>query len=102
MTESLREYYASRTPFEPHSGETYLNINGITYLCKCGRGLGEAVMQNPRSGWTFIAKGIGMYADGRIDWDHSTGGAFETVEQGREPQESNPQPATRPALSDLK
>ena len=97
MTESLREYYASRTPFEPHSGETYLNINGITYLCKRSRGLGEAVMQNPRSGWTFIARGIGMYANGRIDWGHSTGGTFETVEQGCEPQESNPQP-----VADLK
>ena len=29
------------------------------------------------SGWTFKAHGLGMYSDGRIDWDYSTGGRFK-------------------------
>ena len=36
-------------------------------------------MKNIKSGWTFMAHGIGIYIDSRIDWDYSTGGRFEEV-----------------------
>ena len=43
-----------------------------------------AEMQNIKSGWTFIAKGIIRYNDGTIEWDYSVGGHFEQKEGGEE------------------
>lgn len=74
-----REYRRTRKGFTPRSGEIYENEGGGQYLCVSGRmGVGPeiATMRNTKSGWQFIAHGIGIYEDGRIDWDYSTGGRF--------------------------
>ena len=70
-----------RRPFQPKAGHVYRNHGGGDFLC-----LGHirkeyytgwtARMQNIASGWTFEARGICCYADGRIDWDYSVGGQF--------------------------
>lgn len=67
-----------RTPFTPAAGETYKNAGGGSFLCirpaldtkHC------AIMQNVKTGWTLKANGCGIYPDGSIDWDYSTGGHF--------------------------
>lgn len=71
-----------RTKFTPAEGEQYKNAGGGTFRClSSGKGLpaGEATMQNVASGWTFEAHGCGIYDDGTIDWDYSTGGCFAEV-----------------------
>lgn len=65
-----------RKPFTPQPGAGYWNQGGGVYDCISVQGERSAVMQNRKSGWTFTAHGIGMYADGSIDWDYSTGGRF--------------------------
>lgn len=65
-----------RTKFNPEVGETYKNHGGSEYRCISSDGEHNAIMQNTSSRWTFIAKGCGIYEDGTIDWDHSTGGYF--------------------------
>ena len=72
-----------RTKFTPEQGKTYKNQGGGTFRClRSGGFLGghEATMQNVASGWTFTAKGCGIYENGAIDWDYSTGGRFEEVQ----------------------
>ena len=70
-----REYRDSRKAFRPEVGGVYENQGGGIFRClKSGRD--RSKMQNVRSGWTFQAHGVGVYADGRIDWDYSTGGVF--------------------------
>lgn len=61
--------------FGPDVGEVYENVGGGMYRCLM-IGDGSALMRNVLSGWTFIAHGLGVYADGRIDWDYSTDGKF--------------------------
>lgn len=73
-----------RTKFTPEQGKIYKNQGGGTFRClRSGGFLGdhEATMQNVASGWTFTAKGCGIYEDGTIDWDYSTGGRFEEVQR---------------------
>lgn len=83
MTEEKKAYYRSRQAFEPEAGGAYENEGGGTFRClKSYRWLYDrstAVMQNVKSGWTFTAHGIGIYKDGRIDWDYSTDGHFGEV-----------------------
>ena len=81
--------------FKPEVGQVYENRGGGYFKC-----IGEAYeddtpffhgggnsrycaeMQSTRSGWTFLAKGIIQYADGKIEWDHSVGGYFDRTEEG--------------------
>ena len=70
-----KEYIKTRKPFEPEEREEYENEGGGTFRCVRSYGT-DAVMRNTRSGWEFIAHGIGIYEDGRIDWDYSTYGSF--------------------------
>ena len=73
-------YIRSRTPFSPEPGKIYENEGGGRFLCE-GRwhlARGAHWMINIVSGWRFLAHGCGIYADGRIDWDYSTDGRFET------------------------
>ena len=68
-----------RKPFVPKVGETYENEGGGRYLClNYGVHNGKVlpVMRNTVSGWTLYAHGVGIYDDGRIDWDYSTGIGF--------------------------
>lgn len=77
----------------PTVGQVYINRGGGKYLCLSAgtrpcptyyNASGYAsstsgVFRNVKSGWTFTAKGIIQYADGTIEWDHSTDGRFEEV-----------------------
>ena len=68
----------NRAKFNPAVGDEYINEgNGIIYRCiECLDEPGTAILQSTESGWTFKAHGLGMYSDGMIDWDFSTGGHF--------------------------
>lgn len=81
-------------PLSPTVGQTYRNRNGCEYLC-LGKdtahgmidyvvpglvGLPNGRFRNMRSGWTFVAKDIMMYADGTIEWGRSLDGRFEPLE----------------------
>ena len=70
----------NRESFEPYPGRIYTNHGGGRFLCIGG---GEesfsSVMKNIASGWTLEAHNIGIYDDGTIDWDYSTGGFFKEM-----------------------
>lgn len=71
-----------RTKFTPKPGKIYKNAGGGSFRCLRAEGFiadHNAEMQNTASGWTFTAHGCGIYGDGTIDWDFSTGGRFEEV-----------------------
>lgn len=65
-----------REKFTPKEDKVYTNHGGGVFRCMSALANGIAVMQNINSGWTFTAEGCGIYEDGTIDWDHSTGGYF--------------------------
>lgn len=81
-------------PFSPAIGQVCVNRGGGRYRClSAGTGYGpvyfnaaggsssiSAVFRNVKSGWTFTAKGVIRYVDGSIEWDHSSDGLFEEVE----------------------
>ena len=73
-----KEYRDSRKTYQPEVGGLYENEAGGIFRCSnVSRWTpGVATMRNERSGWTFEAHGIGIYKDGRIDWDYSTDGYF--------------------------
>ena len=76
----MKEKLATRKSFVPVKGLVYTNIGGGDFKCLtnyCGQPF--AIMQNIRSGWTFIAHGLGIYCTGEIDWDYSTEGRFEKI-----------------------
>lgn len=84
MTEERRAYLRSRRPFTPGIGRVYTGAGSSgTYRC-IDSWCREAILQNLRSGWTFLAHGIGCYADGAIDWDYSTGGSFAKMPEKEE------------------
>jgi len=75
-------------------GKVYRNRGGGEYRClkqetedvqfAYYNAVGEpsstaGVFQNIKSGWSFTAKRIIQYADGTIEWDHSTEGRFEEI-----------------------
>lgn len=82
MTDQMKAYYRTRTKFRPVKGCTYENAGGGIFRCTnlFNFFFNDAVMQNIKSGWTFVAHGVGVYEDGRIDWDYSTGGRFEEAQ----------------------
>ena len=65
----------TRQKFRPEVGKVYQN-NGGLFICLVNTGDYDAVMQNVASRWTVTAHGCGIYPDGTIDWDFSTGGYF--------------------------
>lgn len=71
-----------RTPFSPEVGKVYplASTTGGLYLCQGLRSssMFDAWMVNVASGWAFLAHGVGIYPDGRIDWDYSTEGHFSS------------------------
>lgn len=67
---------AKREKFTPKKNTVYVNQGGGCFMCLFVKEDGTAVMQNVASQWTFTAHGIGIYEDGAIDWDFSTGGYF--------------------------
>ena len=72
----------NRKPFTPKPGETYRNHGGGSFKCLgTPDQAGAFPMRNTASGWTLQAHGVGIYDDGSIDWDYSTGGYFQTDDQ---------------------
>ena len=69
-----------REKFTPEEGATYRNAGGGVFKCIRIIYEGTAIMRNVMSGWTIMAHGCGLYEDGTIDWDYSTGGTFEKEE----------------------
>ena len=71
-----------RAPFSPEPGKIYelASPSGGRFLCEslASGSLFNAWMVNVLSGWYFLAHGVGIYPDGRIDWDYSTHGRFVT------------------------
>lgn len=67
-----------RTPFSPEPGKIYelASPSGGKFYCESRGSLFSAWMVNVLSGWYFLAHGVGIYPDGRIDWDYSTHGRF--------------------------
>lgn len=65
-----------REKFTPEVGKIYANAGGGQFICLASR-KGEACMQNVKSKWTLVAHGCGIYENGTIDWDYSTGGFFD-------------------------
>ena len=77
-----------RRAFGPEKGKVYENHGGGTFICTSTpwRHMATGVcawMCNVKSGWTFCAKGIGIYPDGTIDWDYSIGGHFDGRKEQR-------------------
>lgn len=66
-----------REKFTPEEGKYYRNAGGGVYKCVRSFKNDTAIMRNYLSGWTIMAHGCGLYEDGTIDWDYSTGGTFE-------------------------
>lgn len=77
MTEEKKAYYKTRKPFRPEAGKWYENEAGGLYLCLSSNPFG-ATMQQKNTRWTFDANGIGIYEDGKIDWDYSLHGHFQS------------------------
>ena len=72
-----KEDLATRTKVTPEPGRIYRHsTSGSCYRCTGIQGNGTATLRS-EGGWTFTAHGCGVYEDGRIDWDYSTGGRFE-------------------------
>ena len=65
----------ARVKFIPVPGCTYANAGGGTYKC-ISRDKNGFWMQNTVSGWTCLCVGLGVYPDGKIDWDYSKNGYF--------------------------
>ncbi len=70
-----------REKFIPDVGATY-PLNGYDksyYQCVqlCADSPYDAHMVNTVTGWSFVAHGLGVYPNGTIDWDYSTGGNFQ-------------------------
>jgi hypothetical protein len=74
----MKRNYESRKPFSPVTGELYENAGGGRYRCLRADHT-EASFINVASGWLLRAHGCGIYQDGKIDWDYSTGGCFAEV-----------------------
>ena len=70
----MNNKYVTRQNFTPEVGMVYINDNGQSYTC-LRSWPGEALMKSA-GGWVCTAHGCGIYADGTIDWDYSTGGYF--------------------------
>lgn len=82
MNGEKRRYYLTRKPFIPEIGKCYENEGGSTFQClKISAYDRTVTMQNTISRWTFEAVGIGVYEDGKIDWDYSLNGRFPVTEE---------------------
>ena len=73
-----REYYSTRKSFTPAPGRTYRNDNGSDYTCIWADGdrARFRAVKGSFGKWTCTAHGVGIYADGAIDWNYSTDGNF--------------------------
>lgn len=65
----------ARVSFTPEPGCVYANAGGGTYRALKAEENGFWMM-NTESGWLCLCVGIGVYPDGKIDWDYSKKGHF--------------------------
>lgn len=65
-----------RQKYTPAKGAYYENQGGGYYRCMEVQGDYTALMVNTKSGWQLVAHGVGIYPDGKIDWDYSSGLGF--------------------------
>lgn len=71
-----------RVKLYPEVGRHYVDPRRMSrYVCLYVDTDGTAILQNVASKWTFKAHGLGMYEDGSVDWDYSTGGHFVKVRE---------------------
>ena len=69
-----------RVKLYPEVGRHYVDPRRMSrYVCLYVDSVGTAIFQNVASQWTFKAQGLGMYDDGIVDWDYSTGVHFVKV-----------------------
>ena len=69
--------YSTRKPFVPVVGTIYENKGGSVYYClDYDKDIKTARFINVKSAWTLTAVGVGIYDDGKIDWDRSFCGTF--------------------------
>jgi len=73
------DYYRTRKPFTPEHGKTYENEGGGRYTCVDWCPSSHHCIMRSAGGWEFVACGVGIYEDGKIDWDYSLGGEFADV-----------------------
>lgn len=73
--------HKNRKPFTPVPNDPYVVVGnlGSVFACLASYADNSALMINLKSGWTCMCHGVGMYDDGYIDWDYSTGGHFREV-----------------------
>ncbi len=72
-----KDYCESRKPFIPEYGQIYEHTNGVRYECIDFEPSDKrARFRNVKTLWTKVAHGIGIYEDGRIDWEYSSNGTF--------------------------
>ena len=77
MTAEQRAYYNTRKPFRPEAGKWYENQGGGIFLCvRSSEDRFGVTMMQKNTRWAFDAVGVGIYEDGRIDWDYSRNGWF--------------------------
>ena len=70
-------YLESRKPFIPEYGKIYEHINGGRYECiDASPSEKRARFRNVKTMLTKTALGIGIYEDGRIDWEHTVYNTF--------------------------
>ena len=74
-----RDFLESRKPFCPDYGEFYQALNGQVFECvDPAPKISGTILQNVKTGWRFVAKGVGIYENGKIDWDYSQSGHYVT------------------------
>ena len=79
---SKKEYYATRKPIDCEPGHIYENEGGGLYQCTdYGYSNDSFDFVNLKSGWKLTAHGVGVYEDGKIDWDYSTGIGFTQLSE---------------------
>lgn len=79
--------HKNRLAFTPVPNCPYVMANSLQSVVACVASFADnsAIMVNMKSGWQCMAHGIGMYDDGTIDWDYSTGGRFVEIPYHIEP-----------------
>jgi hypothetical protein len=77
--EEMKNEHGERKYFTPVPQQIYENAGGGFYACIASFADCSAVMINLKSGWRIMCRGVGMYDDGLIDWNYSTGGQFVEI-----------------------
>lgn len=77
-------------------GKVYRNRCGDDYLCKSVKEDSSAILERLSDRWTLVAHGAGLYPDGTIEWDYSTGGFWP--DKGQKETPAPPEKEEGPAI----